>query len=251
MLYLRGDMHADPTQLLYNIQNNISSNSTIIILGDFGLPWNDTYYKTDLQTLAQLNTALQEHNLHLIALRGNHDNPDLQRIFPAHDNFTITDQDIWYCSEGYFHNPYPNIHLITDPVILTNRINGTNTTFLCLPGAESHDKELRTENVNWWANEKLDTIAADNLLSKYGNFNYILSHDYPGFLNSSYARPGYRFRLASTPSQEYLDTLTTKLTFDSWFHGHLHLSHQTPVPRNPSKLIIGLAPDEQQSPFTN
>ena len=74
ILYL-GDIHGAFITLKalierYKFGNN-EETTYIIQVGDFGIG----FYKTDLQTLENLNNFLKEKNIIMIAIRGNHDDP--------------------------------------------------------------------------------------------------------------------------------------------------------------------------------
>lgn len=250
-LYLTGDVHADIISR-FGFKHNpvlrqLSSEDTIIVLGDWGVPWNNATASSDRGKAK----FIDEKPWTTIALRGNHDNTNLLREMPQEEKLGGKVRRLTIKSPGKTYQ-CDHVFIVDEPTILT--IEGLKC--LCIPGAQSHDlypddtnptgltlidpdidpswkrrvsryksnyKWYRVKNKSWWADEDIDIEKCQELLKNNNqHFNLILSHDYPAIINKVYKKQGYPGRLKSTEGQEYLETLRNSLSFDSWIHGHLH-----------------------------
>ena len=115
--------------------------------------------------------------------------------------------------------------------------NISGTTFLTIGGADSTDKEIRTESLNWWKEESFsyqDYEEAYNNLKQYDfKIDYVISHSpnnellqklYNLFTCCGESVP-YFLQKKITPSQtsNILQDIKAKITFKKWFCGHLHI----------------------------
>ena len=239
-LYITGDIHGDAiSRFSYRRHpslRQLTDQDIVIVLGDWGIPWNSRTQEQDEYTIKFLNSKPWT----TIALRGNHDNTDAMRGMPQEERFggkvrrlvvgnTIADRTF----------------IIDEPTILTLG----NERCLCIPGADSHDvwpvynsftgmniidKELdphwknqvkdfkrrgyfyRVKGESWWKDEPVDVYACDKLLeNEAGHFDFIFTHEAPALISRDY---GFQ----PTHGETYLEILRRTLSFDSWFHGHLH-----------------------------
>jgi len=129
-IFFLGDVHGQFDYLNWKIKDNpdVFNNSSIIQVGDFGIgfKYNESSEKISLK---KLNDTCVKHNIHIYAIRGNHDNPS-------------------YFNQN--HDPvYSNIHLVPDYSVLT--IDGKN--ILCIGGAISIDRVYRIEGIDYWKDE--------------------------------------------------------------------------------------------------
>ncbi len=74
MILLIGDIHGNFNYLKYQITQKNITDCTIIQVGDFGIGF--TNRDNDIETLKNLNDFLMGQNITMLAIRGNHDNPD-------------------------------------------------------------------------------------------------------------------------------------------------------------------------------
>ena len=94
------------------------SNSLVIVAGDCGFGFNKPNYYFDL--LEKANQKLSEHNIHVLFIRGNHDDPSY------FDDNTIN---------------YSNIKAISDYSI----VQTSTHNILCIGGATSIDRTWRKQ----------------------------------------------------------------------------------------------------------
>lgn len=101
-----------------------------------------------------------------------------------------------------------------------SRLNINNYRCLFLGGAESIDKEWRTEGVSWWRNEVLS--HSDYLNFPAGNFDIIFSHTVPTSVFHKLKIPIWDSSKGGDPSCAILDEALTKYKPKKWYFGHFH-----------------------------
>lgn len=166
-IYITGDTHGawGIDKLLRSNFNNgvkLTKNDYVIILGDFGLVWNNS--EEERNTLKKLD--LQPFTT--LFIDGNHENFNILNSLPVVE---------W--NGG-------NVHMINDSVIHLMRgqcFNLGGKTFFTMGGGVSQDKHLRIDGLSWWKEElpsrdeyetALDTIEKNNK-----EFDVILTHSAP------------------------------------------------------------------------
>lgn len=128
-----GDIHGNFTPLIYDIKNNISNNSAVVVCGDIGLGFLKKRHYLD--TFKKINKELSDRNIYLVFLRGNHDDPAY----------------FIYGSDEEWDTSYTNIIVVPD--YTTVKFN-EDITGICIGGAVSVDRQWRKlENKPWWENE--------------------------------------------------------------------------------------------------
>lgn len=253
-LYVTGDVHGDIISRFGFKHNpnlrNLTENDTVVVLGDWAVPWNNTTKDSDKYKVKWLD----EKPWTTIALRGNHDNTDLMRQMPQEKRYGGNVRRLQVGDYAADH-----IFIIDEPTILTIE----NQKCLCIPGAKSHDirdcsmgyKGKRVVDLKdpqaraliryyrrngyfyrilgqtWWEDEDVDIEKTKLLLeNNKEHFDFIFSHDYPGIINEMYRRPGASARFQNTEAQTYLETVRKEVSFDAWLHGHLHADLRQLIP---------------------
>ena len=239
-LYVTGDTHGDVISRFsfkrHPVLRNLTKDDIVIILGDFGIPWNHLTQEQDVYAAKWLD----EKPWTTIALRGNHDNTDLLREMPRENQFG---GEVRRLQVGDYTADH--IFVVDVPTILTLE----SQKCLCIPGADSHDvwpirnsftglnvidKEkdpnwksqikdfkrrgyfYRIKGESWWPDESVDVYACDKLLeNETEHFDFIFTHEAPALISRDY---GFQ----PTHGETYLEILRRTMSFDSWFHGHLH-----------------------------
>ena len=146
MIYVTGDIHANPARLGMDAlaQRGIHMNPEdyVIVCGDFGIPWVGESDETDhkwLEWLAQLPYTV-------LFVDGNHENFDQLCRYPVKS---------W--SGGRIHELRTNLyHLLRGEVFTLE-----GQTFFTFGGAKSTDKAQRWPGVSWWPQEE---ASAENLM---------------------------------------------------------------------------------------
>lgn len=146
-----GDIHGK-FNIIYNFINKFDiENTNIIQLGDFGIGFDILKEK---RWLSLYHDQLLNKNVHIWAVRGNH---DFKQYF-ENDPFEFT-----------------NIHLVPDYSV----INLCNKNILFLGGAVSIDRKTRKINNNYWEDEIF--IFDENKLKEFRNIDIVISHTSPNY----------------------------------------------------------------------
>jgi len=134
--YFLGDIHGNFAVIIDLCYYNKLYNCNIIQVGDFGIGFKSIH--ADKHNLGILNKVLQERNVHLYAIRGNHDNPS------------------WFSDEVFNDtmSKFSNVTLVPDYSIL----NLGKHNIMCVGGAVSIDRIYRqNNNLGYWPEEKFET----------------------------------------------------------------------------------------------
>ena len=224
-VYVCGDIHSsiDIMKLEYSRwpeSMKLSDEDYLVILGDFGLVWNEKMNKHEKYWLEWL--CDKPYNVCFID--GNHEN--FTRLYS--DEFEIINNDIIGndARKIYESNGKVIRHLIRG---LCYNFN-TKYNFLVFGGGQSVDKERRKENISWWKEEVpdiKDITRLNNTLREYNfNFDFVLTHSIPydilikytGEMNN-YTKKINEFNIV----EKFLNSLYKMITFEKWYCGHYHV----------------------------
>lgn len=213
-VFVTGDIHGDISIRKLGSKSwtlghkKLTKNDYLIITGDFGLIWNnapcDNWWLNWLDKICPWTTLFVD---------GNHENHDLLATYPIEEMFggqvaRINDSVFWLKRGEIFE-------------IAGKRI-------FCFGGGMSHDQQFRTAGVSWWPSEQSTQANFDNALKNLEKFNwcvdYIMTHVPPycevlGFMPRAYALDGY----GTDWTEHHLDEIKSRLSFERWYFGHLHL----------------------------
>ena len=212
MIYLTGDTHIplDVEKLntrSFPEQKKMTRDDYVIVLGDFGLLWHEDkeYY--------WWKRWFEEKNFTTLWIDGNHENHDWIDSLPVSE---------WH--GGKVHMISPNIiHLMRGQIFTIE-----NNTFFTFGGALSIDKEMRRENVTWWAREEASYAEQEEglkNLEKYNNkVDYILTHTCPDeLINIMFPEAKYK---ADSVTGKYLDYISKIASYRKWYFGHWHVRRE-------------------------
>lgn len=222
MIYITGDMHGNIEQL-HRVMNkiNIKEDNTLIVLGDFG----GNYYCNKKDN--PFKNAVQEYNINLFVIRGNHDaNPDI-----------VCHPEYRYDNFGEVDDNFNNIFYARNSCIY----NIQGFKFLVLGGAYSVDKWYRLEHgYRWFTDEQMtleeQQIFLQNAPDKVQN---ILSHTcpYPNIPKHLFL-PQVDQNTVDTSMELFLSEVKCKVKYDNWFFGHYHANEQ--IEKNMYMLYDGV-----------
>lgn len=166
-LYVVGDIHGNFNLIKNKIRETKITDAVIIVAGDCGFGFEkEQYYINEYN---RIKTVLINQNVHIVFVRGNHDN----KLFFTNEIIN-----------------YPNFTAIPDYSILTiTTENNDQKNILCIGGAISIDRLHRIENdrnkknKTYWDDEKpvfspeiLDEIKNDKIL-----IDVVVTHTSPNF----------------------------------------------------------------------
>lgn len=210
-VYLTGDIHGDIRRLLRIDDEQMTKEDIIIVLGDFGVVWEENSNRT--LTLLEL---LSEKNFTTAFVDGNHENfKEIKKL-----------ESIVYWNGGYVGVlPFGIIHLLRGEIYNL----GGKRIGVC-GGANSVDKAWRKENSSWWAEEEISEDDVKNFEANLNNGDYrknkidiMLSHDAPANII-----PVVKFYSgindgAISNSQKQLDKIDQMADISKWYFGHWHI----------------------------
>lgn len=205
-LFITGDIHGQIDIAKINKKNwpdqfNLTKQDYLLQLGDLGLLW-----KKD-KTFNYLLDFYTSRKYTLLWIEGNHENHTWLNTFP-----------IIQWNGGKVHKIADNIfHLMRGEIY-----NIYNKTFFTFGGGLSIDKNKRIIYIDWWPEEEAnyqEQINAINNLEKYNyKIDYILTHSAPELIKNQVGFKNY-----TSNTEQFLQYINNKLTFNKWFIGHYHI----------------------------
>lgn len=203
--YITGDLHQsiDICKLAvhrFPIQKELDKSDVMIVCGDVGLVWDGS--KEDKYWQKWLNGK----NFTTFCCLGNHENFPLIETYPIVEIFGSKAREI-----------QPSVFYAISGEIYT--INGKKMLFI--NGADSHDKEWRTEGKSWWPQEQITEAEIDNALENLTVHNfqvdYIISH-------TGGSEICKQLGFAPTVSDEKLDKILEMVDYKKHYLGHYHIN---------------------------
>ena len=230
MIYITGDTHN--TIDMSNVSSRVlrkychlqgkdfKNISTVIVLGDFGLPWHDCpvdeegIHPEDREEQYLLKWY-RENSFYVLSLMGNHDNYNMLSKLPETEMYggkvLKVCSNVFYLKRGCYYN-----------------IEGKS--FLVLGGAQSHDIKYRTEGTDWWIQEQWTEKEQSDCLAEIKKHDckadYVLSHTGPSEgirclppdeIDSNTIKEGLE-----DPTVAFNDEVNSILAYKKWFFGHWH-----------------------------
>mgnify|MGYP004543394643 CR=1 FL=1 len=205
MIYITGDTHIpiDIQKLSakrFPQQKEMTKNDYVIICGDFGGVWdgsNEEKYWIKW---------LKNKNFTTLFVDGNHENFDMLYSLPIVEFCQGTAHKI---DNGIYHLMRGEVYAIDGKKVFV------------FGGADSHDKEYRTERKNWWRSEmpnEQEYINGENNLTK-NNFevDYVITHCAPTSVQNAIAQTYKNNKLT-----DFFESIKNRLIFKKWFFGHYH-----------------------------
>ena len=263
-IYVTGDTHGNNIQRFSYKRHpdlrQMDETDVVVICGDTGLGWTgaDRTWKYQLD-------YLESKRANFVLVRGNHDNYDawMQNSVPAAGNESVKYHLGTLRNPVYGDKIYDSVFLVPDAAIVY--LCGFES--LIISGAQSHDalnlvyphekgriKYFRNNHMfyrivghSWWPQENINTLYADSLLKdcglqniyvhrhqiaydgkRFGTFDFIFTHDCPSKMLDWFT-PYDAGRLKPTSNELYLQDLCRNLSYNMWFHGHMHINRKYPV----------------------
>ncbi len=205
-IYITGDIHGslDIQKLnttLFPEQKQLTKNDHLIILGDFGLTWNDSE-----ETKYWLKW-LEDKTFTTLFIDGNHENFDRLYQYPL----------VEYLG-GKTHKLSDSIyHLMRGEIFTIDEL-----TFFAFGGGISIDKAYRRPHISWWEQEIPNYAEIENgfaNLAKVGNtIDVVLTHAAP----SDVSMKILSHHCEVDEVTKILDAFEEKINCKKWFFGHHH-----------------------------
>lgn len=203
-IFITGDTHGTIdfqklTVRRFPIQKELNKSDILIICGDGGLCWlggNDDKW---------LQKWYEDKNFTTLIVDGNHENHVLISKLPIIEKF---EGKVHQISNSVFYAIRGEVYNINEKKILT------------CGGADSRDKEWRTEGKSWWPQEQISSAdishAFYNLEQHDFCVDYIISH-------TGGSEVCKQLGFAFTISDEWLDKILETAQYSKHYLGHYHL----------------------------
>lgn len=216
-MYFTGDTHGDVFERIVKLKKTYDltvGNHILIILGDFGLVWDDRWWK---QT-KYIERYIKDNklNLEIISVIGNHENMDLIYSFKKIQKYNST---LIKVSDhiSFFENG--NIYHIDGQI------------FAVFGGALSIDKHLRTEGKTWWSEEIPNRETMQNFVNNLDIYHtdklILLTHTTA--TDEIYYLDKYPMTDKLTDDvAKYLQFIKSNFKFKHHLHGHFHVEKHVP-----------------------
>ena len=204
--FLKGDIHGNLFEIIDFINRfNLGKNDNIIILGDCGIAWRKD--KKDLDQNIKLWNECG-NGVKLYFIDGNHENFNILNSLPIENNMGKIADNIYHLRRGQVYE-------------------FENKKILVCGGADSIDKYRRIENFTWWKEEAISQETIDDIPA--GHYDYVLTHCCPRsvFEKNKIYLSTLQFldeNKINHSSEDMLEQLKNKITFDHWFFGHYHIN---------------------------
>jgi len=200
-----GDLHGEWGEL--NTLINKRSPDIILQVGDFGW-WSHFHGKKGLGRKGRIfdQFGIKPQDTKIFWIAGNHENWD--------DLNCITDDTPYEIQDNVTYCPFGTVI----------EIDGTN--ILMCGGAESTDKDGRTEGIDWWRSEIITQEEMDRLPDC--RIDVVISHTIPRFFFESASWTWYHERYNDS-STYALQLIFTKYKPKKWYSGHFHHFHQQTI----------------------
>ena len=204
--FLKGDIHGNLFEIIDFINRfELGKNDNIIILGDCGIAWRKDRKDLD-QNIKLWNEC--SNGVKLYFLDGNHENFNILNSLPVENNMGKIADNIYYLRRGQTYE-------------------FESKKMLVCGGADSIDKYRRVENFTWWKEETISQETIDNVPA--GHYDYVLTHCCPRsiFNNNKVYLSTLQFldeNKINHNSEDMLEQLKNKITFDHWYFGHYHIN---------------------------
>jgi predicted phosphodiesterase len=219
MIFLTGDTHGEMTRFSsdnFPEGKKLTKNDYVIILGDFGLYWNNSkeehYWKK----------WLNEKQWTTLWVDGNHENFPLIKDKTKEVEMFNGKVDVDKEYESIIHLKRGEVYTIE------------NKTFFVMGGGFSVDKLQRIEHVSWWSEEMPIYEEYENALNNLDKYNweidYILTHTIPMKILIDLVRekliPPLKYVDGERQLNHFLEEIYNKAIFKKWFHGHFHVNYE-------------------------
>ena len=204
--FLKGDIHGNLFEVIDFINRfNLGKNDNIIILGDCGIAWRKD--KKDLDQNIKLWNECG-NGVKLYFIDGNHENFNILNSLPIENNMGKIADNIYHLRRGQVYE-------------------FENKKILVCGGADSIDKYRRIENFTWWKEEAISQETIDDIPASH--YDYVLTHCCPRseFKKNRIYLSTLQFldeNKINHSSEDMLEQLKNKITFDHWLFGHYHIN---------------------------
>lgn len=210
MVYITGDCHGDFDRIIEFCEDACTTDGDVlVILGDAGINYHGNPSDNELKQM------LSDLPITLLCIHGNHE----QRPETI-DTYVETE---WNGGIVYVEPEFPNLLFAKDGEIYA--LKGWRC--IAVGGAYSVDKYSRREGLSWWPDEQPDgEIMAQveaRLAKEHWRVDAVFSHTCPlKYIPHEEFLPNVNQDTVDRSTEEWLDSIEDRLTYDIWYCGHWH-----------------------------
>lgn len=244
-VYVTGDIHGNFTSLIHYFKERQIKDAIVIVAGDIGIGFEKIEHYHHIY-MGELSKYLDNNNVDLLCVRGNHDNP-----LYFNDSSMVINEKRWKTIPDYsivkIYNGFDDVD-VYDNLLPTKSI-------LCIGGATSID---RTQRLRWYNKSVLDNkkygshikefywpdeqpFYNENILNSIKNdgiiIDDVITHTCPSF-SYPITKDGVKMWMMIDDSlsndldkeREVMDNIYYHLREDkhpitNWIYGHYHNSN--------------------------
>ncbi len=212
MVYITGDIHGDPAEIIYLANKyGLTKDDILVLLGDVG-----ANYYLNMRDLRVKEAMSKKIEATILCIHGNHEaRPGTIEGYALYE---------WNGGEVWVQPKYPNILFAKDGSIFD--LEGIKC--LAIGGAYSVDKYYRLERgLKWFSDEQpSDEIKAyvEMQLAKVGNkVDAVFSHTCPfKYEPTEVFLSCVDQSTVDASTEHWLDKLEDKIDYKAWYCGHWH-----------------------------
>lgn len=219
-IFLTGDTHGIGGFRRFDLFNRLVGSGLIkedylVVLGDFGCPFNNTTDVYNYQNEIKALEKLSEMSWTTLFVDGNHENftnlknlPEVEFLGGKAGQFVTEDKklSIYHLKRGEIYN-----------------FEGMKA--FCFGGAFSIDRSMRILGHSYWEEEEASyqeiSYAENKLDSVNWQVDLVLTHTGPTSLTREAWYRDQREEIKDRTA-DWFDNVYRKLNFDQWFFGHHH-----------------------------
>lgn len=213
MFFYTGDTHGRIIKIINALDEGIiTPDDVLVILGDAGFNLHGFMNGDRI-----IKSKLKQMKLTLFCIHGNHEiRPE---ILPSYKT------QIWHGGTVYVEEDYPNILFAKDGEIFD--LDGRKT--IVIGGAYSVDKQRRIAmGIPWFSDEQPSDETksfVESVLEKEGwKIDQVLTHTCPyKYIPREAILTSINQDSVDNSTEEWLDSIEDKLTYNRWLCGHWHI----------------------------
>lgn len=211
-VYVTGDIHGELQMRRLGHKRwrqgrQLSKQDFLIVLGDFGILWEDKQLPKEERLLQWLD----QRKYTVLFVDGNHENFSRLDTLPTESRFGGT---VGVVSSSVYHLRRGEIY------------NLDGRSFFTFGGASSVDKRYRIPGRSWWArevpSEEEKVYACTNLEKAQWKVDYILAHTLPEHVVMQVYKVHPTRQEELDPTRRFLDYVVTNTQFNRYYAGHWH-----------------------------
>ena len=217
MIYYTGDIHGNSKKIIkFAKDNKLTDQDIICILGDVGC----NYFGEGSVQDHNMKQALHKLPCTIFCVHGNHEERP--------QNISTYKRKLWNQGYVYVEDKFPDILFAIDGMIYD--FDGKDT--LVIGGAYSVDKYYRLAmGYHWFPDEQPDDKIKKEVETAIGMWGYefdqILTHTCPmKYIPTEAFIPGVDQSTVDNSTEEWLNTIEDRCTYDRWLCGHFHIDKE-------------------------